>query len=277
MAAIKITSLKNDLVKKYLTLSEGNKRRKAGEFVIEGRKEIAHALNVGIQITDFFYCPGIIADEEALSEYPGLIDAVSNSTHNVYEVTPQVYDRIAYRGKVEGLAAIAEYPDFKPDFAELGDNPLVLVVEGVEKPGNLGAILRTADAAGVDMVLIADNGGTDIYNPNVIRSSLGAVFTLKVFALPVDDVIEVLRANKVKTVLTSPDATSSFWQADYTGPTAIVLGSEHEGLPKYWLESEKTSVYIPMAGLMDSLNVSVSAAVMLYEARRQRSDKALGC
>ncbi len=271
MTAIKITSLKNDLVKKVIALSEGNKRRKAGQFVIEGRKEIAHALNAGIQITDFFYCPGIIADDEALSEYPGLLDAVSCSTHRVYEVTPQVYNKIAYRGKVEGLVAIAEYPNFEPDFEGMGDSPLILVVEGVEKPGNLGAILRTADAAGVDLVLVADNGGTDIYNPNVIRSSLGSVFTLKVFALSIEGVIDVLKTNKVKTVLTSPDATRSFWQADYTGPTAIVLGSEHDGLPKYWLESEKTSVYIPMAGLMDSLNVSVSAAVMLYEARRQRS------
>lgn len=252
-------------------MGEGTKRRKAGLFVLEGRKEIAHALNAGIGIVEFFFCPEIIADDEAVSEYPGLLDAVSSSTADIYQVTPQIYEKIAYRGKVEGMIAIATYPEQKPDFSKLPANPLILVVEGVEKPGNLGAILRSADGAGVDMVLIADNGGTDLYNPNVIRSSVGAIFTVPTFCLPLDSVISLLNDNTVRIVLTSPDATTSFWQIDYNGPVAIVLGSEHAGLPQNWLSSRLLSVYIPMAGKMDSLNVSCSAAIMLYEARRQRT------
>ncbi len=270
MTAIRITSLKNDIVKKVISLGDGTKRRKAGQFVLEGRKEIAHALNAGIEIAEFFYCPGIIADEEAMSEYPGLLDAVSASTVNIYEVTPQVYEKLAYRSKVEGLVAVANYPDFTPDFGSLPADPLILVVEGVEKPGNLGAILRSADGAGVDMVLVADNGGTDLYNPNVIRSSVGAIFTVPTFSMPPDQVISLLNANGVRIVLTSPDATTSFWEVDYRGAVALVLGSEHTGLPKNWLASNLLSVYIPMAGKMDSLNVSCSAAIMLYEAGRQR-------
>ncbi len=271
MSADKITSLKNDLVKKVISLSGGNKRRKAGLFVLEGRKEIAHALNAGIEVVEVFICPEILADDDAVSEYPGLIDALAESTDRIHEVTAPVYAKIAYRGKVEGLVALAEYPSARPEMASLPEKPLILVIEGVEKPGNLGAILRTADGAGVDMVLVADNGGTDLYNPNVIRSSVGAVFTLNVFCMPLDEVIAFLKESGVKVVLTSPDATRSFWEVDYCGATAIVLGSEHAGLPKQWLNNEKLSVYIPMAGDMDSLNVSCSAAITLYEACRQRS------
>ena len=270
MAVKIITSVKNDNIKRVMSLNTGGKRRKLKLFPIEGRKEIAHAFNSGIDICEVYYCPEILADDEALSEYPGMLDAISSSVEQIYEVSAAVYNKIAYRSNVEGLYAVARYPKKQPDIAALPEDPLILVIEGVEKPGNLGAMLRTADGAGVDMVLVADNGGTDLYNPNAIRSSLGSIFTLEVFCLPLDDVIGLLKESGVNIVLTSPAATKSIWEVDYTGATAIVLGSEHAGLPDEWLEQEKCSVYIPMAGKMDSLNVSCSGAVMLYEARRQR-------
>ncbi len=270
MAVKIITSVKNDNIKRVVSLNTGGKRRKLGLFPIEGRKEIAHAFNSGIDICEVYLCPEILADDEALSEYPGMLDAISSSVDHIFEVSASVYNKIAYRSNVEGIYAVARYPEKEPAMEALPENPLILVIEGVEKPGNLGAMLRTADGAGVDMVLVADNGGTDLYNPNAIRSSLGSIFTLEVFCLPLAEVIALLKESGVQIVLTSPAATKSLWEVDYCRPTAIVLGSEHTGLPDEWLQEEKNSVYIPMVGQMDSLNVSCSGAIMLYEARRQR-------
>ena len=273
MSVKQITSLKNDNIKRVIALNTGGKRRKFGLFPIEGRKEIAHAFNSGLDICEVYLCPEVLADDEALSGYPGMLDAISSSVEQIFEVPSHIYNKIAYRKNVEGIYAVARYPAKQPDIAALPENPLILVIEGVEKPGNLGAMLRTADGAGVDMVLVADNGGTDLYNPNAIRSSLGSIFTLNVFCLPLSDVIALLKDSGVQIVLTSPAATKSLWEVDYCRGTAVVLGSEHTGLPEEWLQEEKNSVYIPMAGKMDSLNVSCSGAIMLYEARRQRRIK----
>jgi TrmH family RNA methyltransferase len=191
----------------------------------------------------------------------------------VIAVTPELLGRIAFGDRADGIVAVAEAPDLDLRRLELSPDPLVGVLVGVEKPGNVGAVLRTADGAGVSALLIADPG-TDLHNPNCIRASLGTVFTVPVATAGSATVLEWLRAHHVRVITTRVDAGRAYTAADLTGSVAIVLGSEADGLPDEWSGPDVEAVSVPMLGVADSLNVSVTGAILFYEARRQRSLKA---
>jgi RNA methyltransferase, TrmH family len=266
-----ITSLQNPLVKRAVALRDGTDRRRLGLFVIEGEKEFLHAVAGGVRFDALICCGELMADNallncvEALAGYSGGADSF------VAEVTPQVYAKIAYRQNVGGIIALAHIPQNDINTLKLSECPLVLVIAGVEKPGNIGALLRTADGVGFDAVIVVEDGGADLYNPNVIRASLGAIFTVKVFSIGRGEAVEWLRSRNIRPILTSPDATEDYTAVDYSGAVAIVVGSESGGLPEEWLQSAGCKVKIPMNGQMDSLNVSCAGAVIMYEALRQRN------
>jgi RNA methyltransferase, TrmH family len=186
------------------------------------------------------------------------------------EVTPEVFAKIAYRGDSGGILLVIPYLTHQLSNFAPPEPAFITIIEGVEKPGNLGAILRTADAAGVQAVIVTA-GVTDIHNPNVIRASLGALFTLPVFESPVEKTIQWLRQHNIQIVAASPEASNVYTQCDYTVPTAIVMGSEAHGLTQPWREAADSLVTIPMFGVVDSLNLATSTAIMLYEVVRQRS------
>jgi len=268
-----ITSLQNPLIKRIVAFKDKKHREREGVFLIEGEKEILHALSQGISLETLIYCSDLLRFNkdlntiEHINEY--LMGGQSGQVKLV-EADQRVYAKIAYRDKAEGLVAIAHLP--KRDIEEmlLAQNPLILVIWGVEKPGNLGALLRTADGAGTDAVIVCNEGGVDLYNPNVVRGSLGALFTVPTYEMSLANTLDWLRQKQVTIVLTSPNATMDYTQPDYTGPVALVLGSEKQGLPELLLQQNTTQVKIPMLGRMDSLNVSCSGAILLYEVLRQR-------
>jgi len=269
-----ISSRQNPFIKHVAELKEKKLRQQEGVFVIEGEKEMLLARANGVILESIIYCPEITPANRKLKNIADieswLGSAAEKEPLNLVEVTPAVYAKIAYREQSCGLIAVAKMPQRQISELILKSHPLILVIEGVEKPGNLGALLRTADGAGVDAVVICDTA-VDLYNPNVIRGSLGAIFTVKVFVLALEEAINYLKSKAVRLIFTSPAAELPYTQVDYTGPTAIVLGSEKEGLPRPWLETEILQVKIPLCGQMDSLNVSCSGAVILYEAQRQRN------
>jgi len=268
-----ITSLQNPLIKRIVAFKDKKHREREGVFLIEGEKEILHALSQGISLETLIYCSDLLRFNkdlntiEHINEY--LMGGQSGQVKLV-EADQRVYAKIAYRDKAEGLVAIAHLP--KRDIEEmlLAQNPLILVIWGVEKPGNLGALLRTADGAGTDAVIVCNEGGVDLYNPNVVRGSLGALFTVPTYEMSLANTLDWLRQKQVTIVLTSPNATMDYTQPDYSGAVAIVLGSEKQGLPELLLQQDITQVKIPMLGRMDSLNVSCSGAILLYEVLRQR-------
>ena len=274
-----ITSLQNPLIKRVVGLRDRKNRDRQGAFLIEGRKEIQCALSNGISLETLFYCPDLLSGDAgrkaACAALPPHLLTTDNEEGDFRQVavSPRVYAKIAYREKVGGLAAIAYIPDRKINDVEFSNNPFILIVQGVEKPGNIGAILRTADGAGADAVIIAEDSGVDLYNPNVVRSSLGAMFTVNTFTMSLDEAMDWLRANRFKIVLSSPSAQRDYTDIDYTGPVAVVLGSEKEGLPQRLLERNVVTVKIPMCGQMDSLNVSCSGAVLMYEVLKQRNKR----
>ncbi len=255
-----ITSNANPLIKRIIGLQQKKQQRyEQNCFVIEGRKEIDCAREGGIEFEAIVHCPDIYDD------------FYHQDDCSLWQVSAGVYEKIAYRGNVEGLIAIAKIPSGSIESLLLPKNPLILVAQGLEKPGNLGALLRTADAAGVNALIVAGDNTVDIYNPNVVRASIGAIFTVPTFALSLEQTRLWLEKNKIKAVLTCPQATDNYTNIDYNVGVAIVLGSEHDGLPDSWLSQADCKVKIPMLGQMDSLNVSCSAAIMLYEALRQRT------
>lgn len=223
------------------------------------------ALKGNYQIQTVFFYADILSEIELLS----LINGISNAPE-IIEVSGEVYQRLAYREKTEGLLAIAATkPHALKDLEFKATNPLILVAEAPEKPGNIGALLRTADAAGLDAVIIANPRG-DLYNPNVIRSSVGCVFTVPVATGSNLEVIDFLRSNQINLICASLEAPIDYTSMDYKGPTAIVVGTESTGLTEEWIEHSDACVVIPMKGEIDSMNVSVSAAILIFEARRQR-------
>lgn len=262
----KITSLQNSKVKEVVSLSgSSERRRERGLFVVEGRREIERCLTGGFRISALFYCPEIISPDALPFAGEALL----------YEVSESVYDKMAYRGGTEGVVALAE--DSRPrglDDIVIGTDPLIVVLESVEKPGNLGAVLRSADAVGVDAVIICDPR-TDLYNPNLIRSSLGGVFTSQIAVADSADAVGWLKKRGIKIFTAQLQDSSLYYDADMTGALAIVMGSESTGLSEMWREVSDRKIFIPMLGVMDSLNVSVSMAVLCYEALRQRQEKYL--
>lgn len=254
-----ITSAQNNKIKDLLALQDKSRlRREKGLFVVEGQRELAHCLEAGYEADTVFVCPQIA----------GCFQAPDGA--KVFEVTPEIYDRIACRGGTEGVVAEVRAKSHSLEALSLGENPVVAVLEGVEKPGNLGAVLRSADAAGVDAVIICDPL-TDVYNPNLIRASIGAVFTVPVAVCSSEEAIAYLKERNIRILTAQLQDSSLYYDTPMTGPVAIVMGTEATGLTQLWRHAADSHIRIPMLGRLDSLNVSVSAAILLYEAVRQRN------
>lgn len=259
-----ITSAQNPKIKDLLALQEKSKeRRKKGLFVVEGRRELLHCVASGYEPHTVFVCPEILqkADFDEIKE---------NCSCNFIEIPQHLYDKVAYRGGTEGVIAELYCRPHGLDSIDLKENPLVVVLESVEKPGNLGAVLRSADAAGVDAVIICDPL-TDLYNPNLIRSSIGGIFTVQVAAATSEEAIKWLKDNGIKIYTAQLQDSEWYYDTDMTSGTAIVMGTEATGLTDVWREAADAHIRIPMLGRLDSLNVSVSAAILMFEAVRQRN------
>lgn len=262
MGENKISSLQNTKVKQLVALQQkSSERRKQGVFVVEGIRELQHCLNAGYTINSIFFCPEL-TDTGALSSL--LSESITS-----YEVTPEVYEKIAYRGSTEGVIATVQSKQLALKDLHLSQQPLLIVLESVEKPGNLGAILRSADAAGADAVIICDPL-TDLYNPNLIRSSIGAIFSVPCIACSSDDCINFLKQNNINILTAQLQDSKLYYDTDMTCGTAIIMGTESTGLTDVWRKAADAHIRIPMLGQLDSLNVSVSAAILLFEAVRQR-------
>ena len=233
-------------------------RRKEQLIVVEGMRELSHCINAGFTIETVFYCATLLNNEELPKIKAELV-----------EVTPQVYEKIAYRGSTEGVMAIVKPRQITLNDLELGDDPLIVVLEGVEKPGNIGAVLRSADAAQATAVIVCDPL-TDLYNPNLIRSSIGAIFTVPCVACSSDECIKFLKERNFKILTAQLQDSELYYNTTMRGSTAIVMGTESTGLTQEWREAATAHIRIPMRGALDSLNVSVSAAILLFEAVRQR-------
>ena len=262
-----ITSLQNPKVKDLLLLaSKSKERRSRGLFVVEGARETARALRCGFEPESFFVCDSYLADEARLA----LGGEEGFSEERIFHVGEKVYDRISCRQGSEGVVAVMKVPPRGLDSIRIGADPLVLVLESLEKPGNIGAVLRTADASGVDAVIVCDPL-TDIYNPNLVRASLGAVFSVPVVACSSLEAYDWLRSHGISILTAQLQDSELYYDTDMTVPTAIVMGTEDLGLTDFWRERSDRKIRIPMVGLMDSLNVSVSAAILCFEAVRQRN------
>lgn len=254
-----ITSAQNPKIKTLLSLQEKSRLRKEmGLFVVEGQRELEHCVNAGYEVDTVFYCPEICG---FVPDFPHIVD-----------IPRQLYEKIAYREGTEGI--IAEVRSKKLSLAdlELPENPLVVVLESVEKPGNLGAVLRSADASGADAVLVCDPH-TDLYNPNLIRASIGAVFTVPVVCCDSVEAISWLKDNGISIYTAQLQDSSWYYDTDMRRGTAIAIGTEATGLTDLWREAADAHIKIPMLGRLDSLNASVSAAILLFEAVRQRNSK----
>ena len=251
-----ITSIQNPKIKLLTALQQkSSERRKAGLFVVEGQQELQHCIDAGYEIDTVFYCPELGA-------------VVPNDIRS-FAVTKAVYEKIAYRGSTEGVIAEVRQRTLSLDDLQLSEYPLIVVLESVEKPGNLGAILRSADASHVDAVVVCDPL-TDLYNPNLIRSSVGAAFTVPCVACSSLECIAFLKERNIKILTAQLQDSHLYYDTDMTCGTAIVMGTEHDGLTDQWRRAADAHIRIPMLGQIDSLNVSVSAAILMFEAVRQR-------
>lgn len=259
-----ITSAQNTKIKHLRRLMKKSRlRREEGLFVIEGVRELEAALQNGFSMHSLFLCPDIFLNPEKA-------DMLKKQAQHTEEITAAVYGKTAYRGTTEGVLAIMHQKDTALERMQIPEHPLFLVLESVEKPGNLGAVLRTADAVGAHAVLVCDPL-TDVYNPNTIRASLGALFTVPTFACSSEQAYNWLTKHNVQLVAATCQASTPYDRCDYKKPTAFVLGSEDKGLEEFWRQKAHCQVNIPMLGRMDSLNVSVTAAVLSFEALRQRN------
>ena len=256
-----ITSLQNPKIKNILSLEKARERKKQNQFVIEGVKELGFAIGAGYKVDSVFFCPTIIASSEVL--------AIVKNEQLLVPVDENVFSKIAYRESTEGVIALAEQKHHALSAIKLGANPLVLVLESIEKPGNLGAVLRTADAAQTDAVIICDPL-VDFYNPNVIRSSIGCVFSNQLASASSEETIDWLSSNGIVIYCTHLGASKPYHEIDFTKPCAIVMGTEASGLSERWINHSSQNIIIPMRGKIDSLNVSTATAIVVFEASRQR-------
>lgn len=268
-----ITSLQNPRVKEAVKLRDRKGREQQGRILVEGVREIGRALEADVEVTEAFVCEPLCSDASAAKLLAALRQ---RKTIFLLSVSEQVMSKLSFGERREGLIAIGHPPQrslddlavvVKPNRAS---PPLVAVVEGVEKPGNLGAILRTADAAGVSGLIVAD-GGTDLFNPNAIRASLGAIFSVPVCSATSAEALAWLRKQKLRIFATRVGVPLLYSDADFAAPAAIVLGSEARGLSPLWTANDITPISLPMLGSVDSLNLSATAAVLFYESLRQRN------
>ena len=260
MTPLFISSAQNPKIKRLMLLQKkSSERRKAGLFVVEGRRELEHCIEAGLKIDSVYFCRSFGGGEIGLQKFGS----------ECYEVSPEVYEKIAYRGSTEGVMALVRPCPLSLATLKLGKAPLLVVLESVEKPGNLGAILRSADASGVDAVIVCDPL-TDLYNPNLIRSSVGAFFSVPCVACTSGECISWLKNNKIQILTAQLQDSKLYYDTPMTGGTAIVMGTEATGLTDEWRLAADAHIRIPMLGRIDSLNVSVSAAILMFEAVRQR-------
>ena len=257
-----ITSIQNPLIKSLVHLQEKAKARKqSGTFLIEGQREIALALKGGYKLETVLFYPELCSEKQAIS----LIGNKAELT----QINKEVFEKLAYRDTTEGIIAVAQTKNLSLSNLELSDNPLILIAEAPEKPGNVGAMLRTADAANLDAVIIA-NPKSDLYNPNIVRSSVGCLFTNQIATGTTEEIIAFLQAKKINFYCATLQNSTSYHTQNYTLPTALVVGTEATGLSQQWRDAATQNIIIPMQGEIDSMNVSVAAAVLIFEAKRQR-------
>lgn len=258
-----ISSLQNPSVKNLIKLNKARERKNQNLFVIEGARELSQALAGDYSIKEVYVCEELFAT----SRYPNVLEGFPSE--RIIYISKQVFDKIAYRTTSDGLVALAQPKSHAISNLVLTNNPFIIILEAVEKPGNLGAILRTADAAAVDAVVICDPQ-TDLYNPNVIRSSVGGLFTVQTAVCSTNEAMKWLIENSINSFAAELDAVDFYQDIDFRSPSAIVMGTEAEGLTKTWLNYVTKRIKIPMRGEIDSLNVSVSTAILTFEAMRQR-------
>jgi RNA methyltransferase, TrmH family len=260
-----LTSLANPRVKAASALRDRRERDRTGLTIVDGARELRRALDAGVEVVEAFVCEPLLAGPDARAAFDGL----RTGPTPLFSTSEPVFAKLAFGERSEGLVAVVRVPSMALVDLRLPDDALIAVVEGVEKPGNLGAILRSADGAGVDAV-VAASPRTDLFNPNAIRASAGTIFTVQLGSAPADEVLAWLRERAMRVVTARVDASRLYTELDLTGPLAIIVGAEAEGLTATWAGEDIESVHLPMLGAADSLNVSISAAILFYEARRQR-------
>lgn len=258
-----ITSPQNDFIKHIVTLKEKSRtRKKSGEFVVEGIRELNIALSCGYDVVSVLFYQDLFPFEN--------LKDIDVENYKCIEVSKDVYSKIAYRDTTEGVLAVLKTKTHTLDqLALIKKNPLILIAEAPEKPGNIGALLRTADAANIDAVIIA-NPKTDLYNPNIVRSSVGCVFSNTIATGTTEDIISFLKDKNINIYSAILQESVNYTTQDYTKPSAIVVGTEATGLTQEWRDASKNNISIPMQGKIDSMNVSVAAGILIFEAVRQR-------
>ena len=254
-----ITSAQNPYIKSLIQLQEKAKARKqSGTFLIEGMREIELAIKGNYEIETILFLPELVSNNQ-----------ITKLTDNPIEISKEVYQKLAYRDTTEGILAVAKTKSLQLSDLKLPENPLILVMEAIEKPGNIGAILRTCDAAKIDAVIIA-NPKTDLYNPNIVRSSVGCLFTNQIATGNTEEMIDFLIQKNINFYSATLQNSTSYHTQNYTLPTALVVGTEASGLSELWRKKATQNIIIPMQGEIDSMNVSVAAAILIFEAKRQR-------
>jgi len=259
-----IDSPQNPRIQAALALRDRRERLESGQTIVDGARECRRAIEARVPVVTAFVCRELIRTVDA----EAAVLRLTADGAGIVEVSERAHDRLAFGNRGDGLVLVVRTPSTSLDALRLGPAPLLLVTEDVEKPGNLGAILRTADGSGCDAVIAI--GGTDLFNPNVIRASVGTVFTVPVASAPAVEVRSWLRNHGIRPLAARVEAAPRYSEVDLTGPLAFVLGSESDGLSSAWQDAEIEGVSLPMHGVADSLNVSVAAAVLAFEARRQR-------
>ena len=261
----KITSPTNPHIKEIVRLKEGSERKKRGLILVEGHREIALALKNGFELVETLICRELIKKEDQEEVYRQIV--LKNKP--LWELPAKVYEKVSYGERQEGLLAVFKFKSAKLEDLKTKSNSLFVVIEEVEKPGNLGAILRSADSAGVDGIIVCDQK-TEIYNSNAIRSSIGTIFSVPIVISTKEDALKFLKSKGIQSLAATPQASINYSQPDLKKPSAFILGSEQKGLSEFWLKNAGLKIKIPMKGQADSLNVSVSTAILLYECQRQR-------
>lgn len=261
-----IESPANPHLKELFRLRERRIREKRKLYLLEGVRELERAIAAKANIDEILFCNEFLNSDSELF----IRDLIAQNNLSFVGLSKQAFKKLSMRQNPDGIITVLNIDDISLSSLSFDNDAFVVVLDSLEKPGNVGAILRTADGAGVNAVFVCGTG-TDIYNPNVLRSSLGSFYSLPIISTNNADLIRYLKEKDFKIITTSPAARDNFWQQDYKGKIAIVFGSEDKGLSQDWLSVSKNTVSIPMLGLADSLNVSVSAALLIYEALRQRS------
>lgn len=261
-----VTSPQNPRIKALVRLRRRRERDRTGTFLVEGFRELSRAVEAGVEIRTVYACPELYLG----SNEQALLDMAGSAGAEVVEVAEQAFRKASYRDRPEGLLAVASQFDHSLAALDPPPDPLVLVLEAIEKPGNLGTMLRTADAAGVSGVIVCDPA-TDPFNPNVVRASIGTLFTVPLAMSSTSEAVEWLQGRGIRTVATTPEVSLVYSEADLTGGVAVVVGSEQYGLSDRWLSAADVRVRIPMRGRADSLNAAMAAGVVLFEALRQRA------